>query len=209
MPIYTNIGGAQREIRVLCNNIGGGQRLNNSAYANISGSNKLIFQRYYQWGRYEIRTSSSGGSWAHRDSGVSLQGLGYDGSYHSCNIWYTDESNISVYSANELRLSRCRHLTSYYTRDDLEVLDNMAWTTSGDSSTIEVAPYNVWYDLWFDDDYYGSGDGLARARATYQITSKPTITESRGSYIGSVYSTNRNAYPNDGIRGSYWYVFVG
>ena len=30
-----------------------------------------------------------------------------------------------------------------------------------------------------------------------------------GSYIGTVTSTYSNAYPEDGVSGSYWYVYQG
>lgn len=51
-----------------------------------------------------------------------------------------------------------------------------------------------------DADFYVSGD-------VYFIQDK--ITYSQGSKIGTVTSTNRNAYPNDGKSGSYWYVYEG
>ncbi|MBM7550501.1 hypothetical protein [Peptoniphilus gorbachii] len=38
---------------------------------------------------------------------------------------------------------------------------------------------------------------------------KDKITYNRGSRLDTVTSTNRNAYPNDGKSGSYWYVYEG
>ncbi|MDU5274383.1 MAG: hypothetical protein E6163_00520 [Peptoniphilus lacydonensis] len=47
---------------------------------------------------------------------------------------------------------------------------------------------------------YGSfGYKLYRMRTVY----------SKGSRVGTVTSTNRNAYPNDGQSGNYWYVYEG
>lgn len=38
---------------------------------------------------------------------------------------------------------------------------------------------------------------------------KVTVTKHKGTKIGTVTSTNRNAYPNDGQSGDYWYVYEG
>ena len=49
---------------------------------------------------------------------------------------------------------------------------------------------------------------LLYAIDAYRINSI-TTTQSAGTYVGQVTSTNRNAYSDNGVTGSYWYVFVG
>lgn len=62
-------------------------------------------------------------------------------------------------------------------------------------------------------EYKGSEDfkecyflyrAYVKSRNVYVISSY-----SKGSYVSTVKSTNRNAYPNNGESGSYWYVYQG
>lgn len=97
----------------------------------------------------------------------------------------------------------------------------------------EGVPYGSYYPIGFvylsDRDFYldkwykpGSNDSKPRiimdannpdafvqyGSFGYKLYRLRTVY-SKGSRIGTVTSTNRNAYPNDGESGSYWYVYEG
>lgn len=58
------------------------------------------------------------------------------------------------------------------------------------------------------DHEYGSDTDLGYI--VWQATKKKVPTKIyKGTKLGTVTSTNRNAYPNDGESGSYWYVYEG
>lgn len=79
---------------------------------------------------------------------------------------------------------------------------NTTWDVSSANSrytyfkTSETATSTTYYKSWF----CGSGSYLGESHSigTRQI---------QGSYIEDVTSTNRSAYPDNGISGGYWYVF--
>lgn len=52
MPLYANIGGAQKELKWLYTNVNGTQKIMSEMHANISGAKKQIFTRLYTWAKY-------------------------------------------------------------------------------------------------------------------------------------------------------------
>lgn len=52
MPLYANIGGAQKELKWLYTNVDGTQKIMSEMHANISGAKKQIFTRLYTWAKY-------------------------------------------------------------------------------------------------------------------------------------------------------------
>lgn len=66
----------------------------------------------------------------------------------------------------------------------------------------ENGSFNTIYGL--EISYSAANDTLSRYQA-----SEPEITQSQGDYIDQVRSENRNAYPDNGVSGSYWYVYQG
>ncbi|NMW84225.1 hypothetical protein HKO22_00500 [Peptoniphilus sp. AGMB00490] len=60
-------------------------------------------------------------------------------------------------------------------------------------------------DLTFSD----LGDGCHAGFCPDKLVLDPNNPSNKGSRLDTVTSTNRNAYPNDGESGDYWYVYEG
>ena len=80
----------------------------------------------------------------------------------------------------------------WYVYEKTEVVQN-----SGQTANAKSIYKKDWHYVVQGDDYY-----------TYQLwTLGNTATVKKGDFIERVLSENRNAYPNDGIDGEYWYVY--
>lgn len=64
------------------------------------------------------------------------------------------------------------------------------------------------YDLTNVRDKYINHDNIVKG-TTYGHKKESYYIDVKGSRVDTVTSTNRNAYPNDGASGSYWYVYEG
>lgn len=77
------------------------------------------------------------------------------------------------------------------------------------SSTVRLFGYSFegGHSREIIDDADGSSRTYCRVYGKLEISDGYTYF--KGSKVGIVTSTNRNAYPNDGESGSYWYVYEG
>lgn len=73
-----------------------------------------------------------------------------------------------------------------------------------DESRYEIISINFIKTGSTHGDYYYENEVIYR-----EIYTDTEYYYVKGSRIGTVTSTNRNAYPNDGESGSYWYVYEG
>ena len=64
------------------------------------------------------------------------------------------------------------------------------------------------YDLTNVRDKYINHDNIVKG-TTYGHKKESYYIDVKGSRVDTVKSTNRNAYPNDGASGDYWYVYEG
>lgn len=102
----------------------------------------------------------------------------------------TYEYNCSYHST---RFGDEDYGTVYFTDDDFANDNENGGALSGHS------PGESWIEYVSGDDY-----------EEYTYLGSTTIhhegTQSKGSYIGTVSSTNSSAYPSNGVSGGYWYV---
>ena len=117
--------------------------------------------------------------------------------------------------------------TGQITLSDIQSYD-YRWLTKNANMTEKtgyITTYDTKYDLgWSPNDVYSTGASEGTFSQWYMIgiTStnrimpfyKPNITSSingysQGSYIDQVASKVRNAYPDNGMSGNYWYVYAG
>ena len=180
-----------------------------SKITNSAGT--VIWQKLYVWKRYNVITTKEP----------------YE-SYVSGNTTFTVRSSISgnLYSSMSFNTS-----TGMYTLSNpsgtvvgggLETpLDafQLAYVLSNSGTSGGF----VWCDQFYNEGYkyfadnYSSEDSIIcmiNSEPTYSNkwpitiykTRGGTSSSSQGSYIDLVTSTNPNAYPTNGIYGSYWYV---
>lgn len=101
-------------------------------------------------------------------------------------------SSYSVNSAGDLIGAGSTRVIGHYDVDDS--LIGWYFTTGREDGTINAKVIST-------VDY--------RSRVEYVGVDEITETYVRGSYIGTVKSTNRSAYPDNGVSGNYWYVYKG
>ena len=131
-------------------------------------------------------------------------------------VWnrYSIEIQSSVYEGKVVYQSDIKHCTDddkiyqdYYISGTSVVLTN---PYSGYLSDDEN--YSGYYVpkrgqscvLRFDHEDWNNGDNI------YQVIALLVKqTQTQGSYIDQVFSENSSQYPQNGIQGSYWYVYQG
>lgn len=145
---------------------------------------------YYFWDKYNITT---------------LYRSIYEGSYSTSVSYAISSYYFASKTADEVTSSYFLNTsTGYY-----EVNQNTSSRTSTDAST----------GLFYISLSRSSGTQTGQEiRKTYKYTSSssskklyyykyvPESYQAAGNYIEHVYSTNPNAYPDNGIQGSYWYI---
>lgn len=199
--IYVGVNGIAREVK--------------KGYVGVNGIAREIYsgQTIYKWKRYYRNKS-------YTTSKSSLSGGGYypeitrDRSSHSfatgCSV--IDEKTAKITSAvNPQQNSYYTFISHANSTNSNTIYD---WTMSGFSIVGES--FTCYYS---ESGYYSYFEIYARVDRvdTYTVTLaypnlyKVTIypNYSKGSYIDDVYSTDRNAYPNNYYSDSYWYVYDG
>lgn len=220
MPMYANIDGARKEIKLLYNNINGSQKKNKSYYANIQGASKQIYSQYYAWRKYNVITNVTPGTFERFDVSAGGWNFRTDGQ-GSEKAFYTSESNMQVYDNKYIKLTNLNWIDEDEYTDFQKSLSGKVWAVylSTHSWSGGVGSSSVIYDV--DELYYGAHSynpnrwsdqptGWISAQSRYRITSAPEYNYSQGStYYGLVFSTNRTAYPDNGKKSDgYWYVFA-
>lgn len=83
-------------------------------------------------------------------------------------------------------------------------------------SRVNYYEYDQYYNktLYYVGDtsmyegYYGSGGYFSTHRLSVSKYIY-TTTKSKGNYLKEISAANKNEYPSNGIKGDYWYEFVG
>lgn len=94
----------------------------------------------------------------------------------------------------------------YTTKVNIEYYDNAGYMTS--FSVIKEGVYDgPIYHIEARRYYWPSMN--TESNVDIYTSSITSSVQSAGTYLTDVYSENRNAYPDNGISGSYWYVYQG
>lgn len=209
MPIYVNVGGAQKVLSDVYANIDGAQRRVTTMYANIDGSQKNLMG--YKWAKYnpvyeKVTTKT--------DS-VHL--------YDSINGWYYD---FAYKPGSELSFDTA---TGYFSGLDTEKVTSSFKgkdTSSSRDSLLLGYQDNTDGRIWngfASPPFYGimgyyipKGATIAvdsdEKGATYSYTNNITIyssepsTTEHGDFIEYVTSNDETAYPDNGLQDGYWYI---
>ena len=177
-------------------------------YIGINGSAKQFWpdEPVYVWNRYNVDPKytysvvykgSYNSTWSKQTSGSFAKFAAFDsntGQITLSNIqtydyrWLLDHASMTVMDG---------YITIYNTKFDLGWSPNEVYSTSAREGT-----FSQWYRI-----------GITSTNRI-MIFSRPDITSSisdyiRGSYLDQVTSKMRGSYPDDGVQGGYWYVYVG
>ena len=179
----------------LYGNVGGTRKSISSAYANISGTRKQIYPYSstvvytYKWNRYTYTYTAD--SW----SGNSFPtGSGYGLSF----------------SSSEDRLYTSSSLTSDPYNENIPMMSNyreVYWSKSFSTSQLDTffGPEYTYPFIYTGVRSYRNGILVPETKVTTYYPGGYTL----GSYVDSPTSTYRYQYPDNGISGSYWYVYAG
>ena len=204
--------GTSRRIRQLYVGSGNVARRVKAAYVGVGGSARKFWPILYKWNRYEVNSTVQYTPYVRSDEVIEFGRWTEFGQY---SLIYSYDTY--VYGGNFLY-----RLYSGERFPDPDCVDDLP-----NGTTFYAFEYWVGYNggslSYIRADFglnssatdgtmvefikqSGSYGGTVRRRIhTY---SKQTVT-SAGSYIDQVTSENRNAYPDNGVSGSYWYVFQG
>lgn len=225
--IYIGQSGLAREVGTLYVGVNGQARKIKKAYIGVGNQAKQFYpedvtykwNRYnikttYKWNRYNIKVSYVWDQYKATNTlsytstqvdNIRYMGVG-DPSGTSYELSMVDgEPKIAVtdVSSSEIDLGESRYVnnlgTTLYGYDDPRYPP--VWPQ------IVVYEYHVNEDSPSDYIYKITGvmNGSYSAIDVYKMTATGEIK--RGSYIKEVTSSSSSAYPNDGISGSYWYVY--
>lgn len=214
--IYSNVGGAQKRVTALYDNIGGTRKTMSAAYANISGTRKQIHpystSTVYTWQKYNIRTSTS---WSEEVEDISYLESGT----HEY-VWEALPRNTTIY-----------YSTTGYTKSGSTVsLKNPQTTTASTSGFFGFEFYVYLFDtissskrmgtyssitlpegnensIWIYEVMPLSHSGWIFGRNRTLLTLNTSQYKGTTSY-GTVTSSSRSSYPDNGAKDGYWYVFV-
>lgn len=101
--------------------------------------------------------------------------------------WLCDNTSMTVMFA---------YITTYNTEKPLNVSPNEVYSTGASEGT-----FSQWYQI---------GISSGRHMTFHVPVIKSYINDYiQGSYIDQVMSKTRSAYPDNGMSGSYWYVYAG
>lgn len=171
-----------------------------SKITNSAGS--IIWQKLYVWKRYNIQTTTSS-TYTQYSSSKSVSSSG-DVPYKT--------SDGKLYKTKSFNNSTGTFTLSSYAAATIGSRPLVYWINQ--QSDLDVVQYytNQGYRYFYgnnNDCYYIRGTSLSYITCPFTLTryygAKQT-TNSQGSYIDLVTSTNSNAYPTNGISGNYWYV---
>ena len=206
MPMYTNIGGGSKQLTSLYINKDGSNKELSNAYANINGSSKEIFSKLYKWAKYAKGSHYMALQYNYRSWQVSLYTTYSICKSISVNSSETEDSSGRgrvYYGENTVSGAYYPGQTSdtvgYYLCAPYNTID-----VSGDSAILE-AKYAGAYGYYAyrisgfkmdGENRYTLLDREARANYNYNYDD----------FVEYVTSTNKNAYPSNGISGDYKYI---
>lgn len=185
-----------------------------AGYIGVSGTARKFYPSGYLWNRYSVSYTTS-----HTPIIVSEDTIdfGRNCEFGQYSLVYSYTSGYSSSSNNYLYwLERGDRIPNPREIDDLSngtvfyALESWIGMNSGNVSYIRADfGLNSRVSDWRMTEFTklsGSYGGTLRRRIHGSVKqSIPAI----GSYIDQITSENRNAYPDNGVSGSYWYVFQG
>ena len=198
--IYIGNGSSSRRVKGIYLGISGSSRKVVKGYIGVSGSAKQFYP-LYKWKRYSVNSTST----LHKTvNGMTKYYVSSSGATNRYLPAY--ESSLQATPSGILVLG-VNWIDSLY---NFDIIFSYQYTTNSqivtdmwDMSNSVNQTYSTLYA--FAPEAFGSGWSGQCDQYTYTSKTSTSI----GSYLGDVYSDSRNAYPDNGVSGSYWYVYDG
>ena len=167
-------------------------------YVGVGNQAKQFWPIQYVWNRYRISTVIR---YTENQTGILYTVPNYTAIYgsHSAGDSYTFNSSNGTFLINNVQewdMSYGPRLVVYAGTVDY----SSRAVNSFDASSGRL--YTVIYPIEINLDNRGHV-------SLYQINTSQQSSQVQGSYIDQVRSENRSAYPDNGVSGSYWYVYQG
>lgn len=202
----------QRTLASLYDNVNGSRKTISAEYANIDGVSKQIFPYNatitYTWNRYNIVTTSSGPELYNSGSNAFLL---TSADVSPCGLYCMQNASFTPYynsSSGQYRLT----ITSASAATIKSGFKPSEYFYHDGSPSINTAQGSESYVAKAKSAYYASTDPdyqLCIDVSLYKYRAGSTVSSQGSTSYGTVTSSSRNAYPDNGVSGSYWYVFVG
>lgn len=189
----------------------------------INGFN-FMDEEKYRWKRYELVSTSSYGSKFVKD--ISISSSTGTASSDNLDLYFPNDFDFLTESKIKLKDPISVSKKSYSNILSLpstidggsSIYSNIVFMRSKSDFKSMNLPYISDYGYCFVR-FSGAVTNIAKRMQYTSIFFRidkaklykviDVINYSKGSYIDDVYSTNRNAYPDNYYSGSYWYVFDG
>ena len=201
MPIYTNIGGAQKPLKELYANINGVQKKIFPLYANIGGVQKNLLG--YEWAKYHVayKRDESYEENYHlipeaSDGSVAITELSPTLDQSAGLLKYVYNINYPLYTQYMLNLTGTRGSSLYFFGNELG-------SATADMDLIQSGVKYAYYiresaEITNRTDYFNVSELI--------IYSSSVSTTEHGEFIEYVKSDVESAYPDNGIQDGYWYI---
>lgn len=198
--IYLGNGSA-RNVKSLYIGVNGAARRIKAGYIGNANIARKFWPKGYIWNYYTVSN-------VYRD-------VGWYGGYYSIHLYgtfqlasaYTFNRNTGMYTISASNIKTYQYL--YEIDEEYEYGYELYFTDADDTGQ---NPYFEEIECsagTFSSIYEIQKTGKMQHDHTFSRHRSELQDQQIGSYIGQVISENRNAYPDNGISGSYWYVYQG
>lgn len=207
--IYIGSSGSSRNVSDIYIGISGRSRKVTKGYIGINDIAKKFYGLQYMWKRYTIETVNT---------------------YEETSKRYANFRYITAAASQSGKLpTRCEFDTSTgkFILSDLDIVEirDDGMTSEYYTTEVNIEYYdNTGYLVGFTAIKEGAYDGPiynieahryvwpsmnTESNVDIYTSSIASSMQSAGTYLADIYSENRNAYPNNGISGNYWYIYQG
>lgn len=172
----------------------------------------------YKWGKFERKTNTVIKGYRENlaetmDGGREYMGGGSEGltARLKNDAFYTDDFTGGTNINRRTGLEQFYKEGSFSTDFLLDFWDLRGYEREGKNKSVGIkSPGKYKYVIHIDFGYEtNSSSNITSKIDRYEVEEIRGAEIVKGSRLDTVTSTNRNAYPNDGESGSYWYVYEG
>lgn len=197
--VYISASGSSKNVPKLYVGVSSVARKIKVGYIGVSGSARVFYRAapVYVWNRYNIATVTSY---------TEVHQILYNSAINEVTsargaTQYTFDASTGLYTiaAEDIRTI---DTTSRVTRYCTSVSTRQAGGVRITGTSVSPGSHNQIYCATF-------AINAAEDINVMRYSAQQTSSQSQGSYIDQITSENRSAYPDNGISGSYWYVYQG
>lgn len=213
-------------------NSGGSRKTISSAYGNVSGTRKQIYPynatTTYTWNRYNLKSTyrlwfendyeSDVDQELFRDEYMNENSVQYGSTFYYSTTGYTyNSSNCTLTLTDYKSCSRPAYNQSAFRNRTVWFFDAVPLSTTSTEWTMgklytadlkAAGKFNQEAGIGMRIFKVSTGNDWYMATVIQRDIAHAEKTDGKGTANGTVTSNSRNSYPDNGISGNYWYVFV-